>query len=303
MFPVRKRCALYTVIYPQMSPFLGAWYQSVERQTDQNFDLCISLDGLAPEDVARQLGHTPRATWLANHSASTPGQIRFAGIRQLLEDYDEILFVDSDDVLHPTRVEAARRSLRNSDVNGCGLQIMNERGSDLGLVFGLPAEETIDSVLPRWNVFGLSNTSYRVETLRACLPIPSECELVDWWLITRAWMMRAKLEFDPTPRMWYRQYGRNTAKVLPPFAPEEISRATQRVRTHYHLLTQAQPKTGGARWERVLAEQARVAAFQRNICEQPHRLALYADALNRLPVHFVWWWAVAHPMVEQLWKS
>ena len=303
MVPRRKRCALYTVIYPEVAPFLEAWYRSVELQTDQNFDLCISLDGIAPEEIARQLGRAPQEIWLANHSANTPGQIRFAGISQMLDHYEEILFVDSDDVLHPTRVEAARQSLRNCDVSGCGLRIMNEAGIDLGLLFGLPADETVDSLLPRWNVFGLSNSSYRAETLRACLPIPAGCELVDWLLITRAWTMKAKLEFDRTPRMWYRQYGRNTAKVLPPFTPEEISRATQRVRTHYRLLTQAKPKAKDPRWERVLAEQARVEAFQSNICELPHRLAQYADALNRVPAHFVWWWAIAHPIVEQLWKS
>ena len=35
----------------------------------------------------------------------------------------------------------------------------------------------------------------------------------------------------------------------------------------------------------------------------PERLASYVRALNSLPPRYIWWWSVANPELEDLWKS
>ena len=64
----------------------------------------------------------------------------------------------------------------------------------------------LEHLLVRNNVMGLSNTAYRSDLLRRCLPIPTEAELMDWLLAVRSLALGARLQFDPEPRMWYRQY-------------------------------------------------------------------------------------------------
>jgi hypothetical protein len=287
-----------------VEPFLEVWARSVEAQSDRSFDLWISLDLVTPGEIRDLLGRDLGATWLTNAPGTTPAQIRLNGIRGMLERYDQIVFVDSDDVLHPTRVEAARRALADCDVSGCGLRLIDEKGRDLDALFGLNPAENADFFLPRWNVFGLSNSAYRAEVLKKCLPPPPDCSLVDWFLITMAWAMGARITFDATPRMGYRRHGRNTAPVLPPFDPGLILRAARQVCHHYRCLP-ARPKHEplSRRWKQVRTEQARAEEFHGAVCENPAKLELYAEALARLSPRCVWWWAVAHPELEYLWKS
>ena len=95
------------------------------------------------------------------------------------------------------------------------------------------------STLPRTNAFGLSNTAYRSDVLRACLPIPAAAALVDWYLITMAWLQGARLAFDPTPRMDYRQHGANMARIRSPFTAERVRADTALVREHFRLVLDA----------------------------------------------------------------
>ena len=103
--------------------------------------------------------------------------------------------------------------------------------------------------LPRTNAFGLSNTAYRSDVLRACLPIPAAAALVDWYLITMAWLQGARLAFDPTPRMDYRQHGANMARIRSPFTAERVRADTALVREHFRLVLDGLP-AGRCRPER-----------------------------------------------------
>ena len=87
----------------------------------------------------------------------------------------------------------------------------------MGMTFGLPPRAEPEMCFPRNNVFGLSNSAFRSDLLRRCLPIPADAVLVDWFLATRAWLMGARMAFDPEVEMDYRQYGGNMARVGPPF--------------------------------------------------------------------------------------
>jgi hypothetical protein len=103
--------ALYTAVYPGAARFLVPWYASVQAQADREFDLWISLDGLTQEAVAAQLGTRPDATFVVAEAGSTPAQVRQQALTRIADDYDAVVLVDSDDVLHPDRVAAARASL------------------------------------------------------------------------------------------------------------------------------------------------------------------------------------------------
>lgn len=298
-----ERLALCTTIYPGVEPFLAEWYQSVEAQTDRDFDLWIALDALTPSAAAAAIGRTPKAEWIETESGATPARIRTAALARLIDRYPAVVLVDSDDILYPSRVAAARRMLQHADLSACALDVMDARGRDLGVVLEAPADADPAGLLPRCNVFGLSNTAYRSATLRDCLPAPEDCVLIDWLLATRAWFGGATLCFDPTPGMRYRQYAANLAPFLPPFDAEQVLAATGRVLAHYRcVLDNGWPVP--VRYRQALErERTRVSAFDAGVRGRPEALSSYVEQLNRLPPMRVWWWQVAHPQLEALWSS
>ncbi len=157
-----ERLAVFTTMYPAVIRFLPDWVRSVAAQTDSDFDLWIGLDGVVPEDLGGVTAGLPQAPrWIVGCAGDPTTAIRSRAISQLAEEYDAVVFVDSDDVLHARRVAAAREALARCDLVGCALRIMDEEGQDLGSLFGPADRREVGSLLPRYNVFGLSNTAYR----------------------------------------------------------------------------------------------------------------------------------------------
>jgi hypothetical protein len=148
----------------------------------------------------------------------------------------------------------------------------------------------------------MSNTAYRCDVLRQCLPLPDHCEIVDWLVATRAWAMGARFAFDPSPRMAYRQYASNIARVLLPFSASQILQATRRVIGHYQCAVEGEQPINGDFGGALREAYARAAVFQRSI-DDSETLAKYAAELNARQPRYVWWWCVAHPELEHLWKN
>jgi len=296
------RLALYTTVYPSAVKFLFSWYGSVRNQTDRDFDLWIGMDGLKIHEVVKAMGEKPRATWLEAEEGDSPSRIRQRAIEQMVDAYSAVVFVDSDDLLDPTRLEAARKSLDQSDVNGCAMRIIDEQGNDLEAIFKPPDNVSIATILPHNNVFGLTNSAYRSQLLRRCLPVPADCSLLDWFLVTSAWTQEARLSFDFTCRMAYRQHPNNMGRVISPFTSQQILRSTDQVLHHYDCVL---ANIAGLRPEhkyKLESARTRVNKFHRSITSLPEILGQYVDALNQLPsIDLIWWQCVAHPKLEKIW--
>jgi hypothetical protein len=215
-----------------------------------------------------------------------------------------VVLVDSDDLLHPDRVAGARASLEGADVAACGLRLVDEGGQPLGVSLAAPGEGEPEFGLPRTNAFGLSNTTYRSDVLRACLPIPAAAALVDWYLITMAWLQDARLTFDPTPRMDYRQHGANMARIRSPFTAERVRADTALVREHFRLVLDGLPARAlPARATQVREVAADVAAFDQRVVEDAAGLSRYVRELNAAPPPLLWWASVAHPPLRSQWST
>jgi len=296
------RLSLVTAFYPGVEPFLADWYRSVQQQTEPGFDLWIALDGLTPAAAVDAMGGDGGATWVSAEPGDSPALVRQRVLEQVIAHADVVVLVDSDDILHPNRVADARVALLESEMAGCALRLVDAAGSDLGSIFTLPSGRTIDAVLPRHNVFGLSNTAWRAGVLRRCLPIPSAVELVDWFLATRAWLVGVRQGFDPAVGMDYRQHGANMARVKAPFDREQVMRDTVRVQRHFSLV-QGTPLEGvrPERLSRLAEVAAEVDCFASRVLPQVALLDRYLNELNALDPDPLWWSCVAHPSLNHLW--
>ncbi len=297
-----ERLALFTTVYPAVLPYLRAWYGSVLSQTDTAFDLWVAADDVMPSEAAAAAGTAMNASWVSAEPGDTPSTLRSRAISLLVSRYPAVIFVDSDDLLEPTRVAAAREALARCDVNACALRLVNVADDDLGITLAPAVVADAVAQLPVWNVFGLSNTAYRSTVLERCLPVPPGTALVDWYLATAAWVQGAHMEFDIVPRMRYRQHGGNMARVVPPFTPDYLERATTLVSLHHQAVSRVQSVTGPLRAPMERAAE-RVRAFRRWTSTSPGALASYSAALHELPTVHAWWWCVAHPDLEVMWSS
>jgi hypothetical protein len=294
--------AVYTTIYPGAEAYLVDWYHSVRQQIDQDFQLWIGLDMMRSESVQNVLGSAVKATWVAAPLGATPALIRQQALARIVETCSGVVLVDCDDLLHPSRVAAARVDLQASELAGCALRLIDQQGKGLGLTFGLPPELEPEDVFPRNNVFGFSNSAFRSDLLKRCLPIPAGAVLVDWFLATRAWLLGAKLLFDSVPRMDYRQHPTNTARVRFPFSRDQVISDTALVRQHFQLLL-AEPRLEFVA-ERVAALSrvtAEVEQFHQQIVLHPEQLDAYVRALNALQPQALWWSCVAYPALGLMW--
>jgi hypothetical protein len=298
-----ERLALYTTVYPGVEKYLSAWYDSIKAQTDQNFDVWIGVDSLDVGAVTEAMGANPSVRWVLGRDGDSPAQIRQRAIENMVRQSPAVVFADSDDVLDPTRVDAARGALQKHDVSGCAMRMIGEDGRDLGLTFQLPAGAEASTILPRYNVFGLSNTAYRSEVLGRCLPVPADCVLVDWFLATYAWTSGARLHFDSACRMAYRQHANNTAPVLPPFTHQQVVSAAERVLRHFAFILTRIPELQPQHRAEVETAQNLVEGFYTTMRSYPDITNQYVCALNQLPRGHIWWDIVAHPHLEEIWKS
>ena len=298
-----RKIALFTTVYPGVERFLADWYGSVQGQTDQDFELWIASDALTEHEVAAAIGIPPAARWAHGDPGDTPADIRNRALAQIVETCDAVILVDSDDILLPTRVAAARQALAGSDLAGCALRLVDAAGRELGETFASIDGPEARQLLPRWNAFGFSNTAYRADLLKQCLPVPRHARLIDWLVATRASFFGASLSFDPAPQMLYRRHGANTASALGPFTPDRIVLDTQLVLEHFELMIDAD----ATRWHAVRSKQMRamhsgIADFQSRIVADAPALHTYTAALQALDLPPVWWTSVAHPALSHLWN-
>ena len=293
------KTALYTTVHPASRPYLEPFFGSVAAQTDLEFDFWLGVDALRPEALGNA-SVLNEAHFVVAEPGDTPASLRGRAWAQIVTLYDAVILVDSDDVLYPGRVAAAKKQLEISDVGGCALELIAENGASLGVTLQAPPERNWAELLPHSNVFGLSNTAYRCEVLAKTLPLPQDVAVVDWLVVTRAYFAGARLGFDAAPRMAYRQYESNTAQVTPPFTPEGILRATAHVLTHLQYVVRGQNINTEqfGRFEQRLAE---VQRFSEQV--QGDALTTYTQKLNaRTQPVYLWWACVAHKELAYLWS-
>jgi hypothetical protein len=296
------KLVVYTTVYPGVEPYLADWFASVSRQTDQGFRLWVALDTLGVEAAKMAMGGEPDAVWVLSRDGDTPASLRQRALARIVDRCDAVVLVDSDDVMHATRVASARALLGAHDLAGCALRLVDEQGSSMDMKFTIPPGLAPDAVLPRTNAFGLSNTAIRADMLRRCLPIPDAAALVDWFLCTRAWLFGARLWFDQRVEMDYRQHGANMVRVRAPFSAEQVSEDTERVRRHYRLvLASGLEAADTCRLADLETAAADVESFHQRVVLRPPLLARYVEALNELGTTSLWWAWVAHPSLRNLW--
>ena len=293
---------VYSTVFPGVEPYLADWYSSVMAQTQSDFTLCIGQDDLSRDAVSRHAGQRVEAEWFMAPTGSTIADVRNAALAEIARYEGIVVMVDSDDVLLSNRVANARQMLLDCDVAACALELASQDGTRTGEVITVRESTKPDDILPRHNLFGLSNSAWRMGMLRRCLPVPSEALLVDWYLVTQAWLYGGVLKFDRRIGMLYRQHDRSSAQIRPPFTPHQVRNDTEKVYQHFALVC-ANFRAGQneSRQKRLAGVADDVGRFREIVCSDAQLLDEYVRRLNHTQCGNFWWESVAYPELRALW--
>ncbi len=289
------KTAVYTTFYPTMLKYADEFLYSLAQQSEQDFDLWISLDGLEPKQI--KLPNKLKPIYYQNQQAKNPIEIRKLALAEISAKYDAVVLVDSDDILYPNRIKAAKKILEKYDVYACSLDLIAENGKDLGLKFITENQEDWLEFLSNKNVFGFSNTAYRTSILKDIINIPSQTIMMDWLVVLKALVNKnAQLYFDSEIHMAYRQYENNTNKIVSPLSAKNIKQATNLLLKHHLILNDE------LTWlEPFRGHFAKVKLFAKYI-EEEANLAKYLKALNNKKEVFYWYEQIAYQELEYLWN-
>ena len=295
---VKNKNVLCTSIHKGSINFLNEWWNSVINQTNLDFDIVISIDGLNFDLDKLLYGHEKFNIKLFYFNQDkTIGEIRNIIIEYCSENYDQVIFVDSDDILAKNRVAISVDSLEVYDFTFCKTNLINEEGTDLPWV--LKKNSSINDIC-EFNSFGLSNSNYNSFVLKEILPVPVDCKIVDWFISTLAFLFRYKFGYLDETFMKYRIYEQNVTKVIPPFNRKDLNIKTNYVLNHFNYIMNEINKSSNKIFEsdiRVFKKRYQlVKEFSFNFSNDDEYATKYVNLLNKYflenNIHEISWWNV-----------
>jgi len=287
-----NKVAFITVVYPGVQEYLADFFSSLGRQTRHDFDVIIFNDGFSNFD---KIVHKYHNLSLLTHDCNgSPAKIRESAINWVRnQQYDYVLFGDSDDYFAENRIEVCVDQLGRSDI------VVNDVSltDDAGVTFSpgyFSARMTNNSTvgieqIREKNFFGLSNSGVRREAL-AEVRFDSRLVAVDWYFFSTLLLRRKTAVFTSDTTTFYRQHGENTVGFRC-LSEKQVMQAFAVKTRHFQCLSAIDPN---------FLEMA--SAYQRtweNLSGNPEFLRAYCQQIDQHLDPQPFWWEEAQ-LVENL---
>jgi hypothetical protein len=202
--------AFLTTIFPQNEKFLKSFFNSLYTQTYKDFDLIIVNDNFNNLNNYKDL--YPNLTIVNINSFDTPAKNREVGINYCIENnYDILIFGDSDDYFQNDRIEKSIKILNQADIVVNDFSLFNEKTvyNQKYLSNRVKNHQIIKfEFIKNKNIFGFSNSAMRIFKQKKIL-IPNDLVAVDWYIFSRFLLKGLKAVFTNETISFYRQYEQN----------------------------------------------------------------------------------------------
>ena len=208
---MKPKVAFLTTLFPMERQYVIDFFNSLSQQTYSEFDVIVVNDGY--EYLSEIRGMYKKLSIVEIKSQSSPAKNREFGIGFVKKNnYDILIFGDSDDYFSDNRVEVSLELLKiyNIVVNDLTLfsryrtledKYISKRYSNNTLI-------TIDDIKNK-NIFGLSNTAVRVDKIEICC-FDTRLIAVDWYLYSMLLLKKQSAVFTNDTLTFYRQHDLNT---------------------------------------------------------------------------------------------
>ena len=205
------KIAFLTTIFPMKRQFLIDFFNSLNNQTHDNFDMVVVNDGYSNfNEIKLKYG---KLNIVELEYSNTPAKNREYGINYCIErKYDILIFGDSDDYFSNNRVELALEALNSNDIVVNDVSLFDNNGTyeDMYISNRLENDSKVNfNYIKNKNIFGLSNTALKINILSK-VSFDKDLVAVDWYLYKGLLKNGCKAIFTNKAITYYRQYKDNT---------------------------------------------------------------------------------------------
>jgi len=209
-----EKIAFLTVVFPMEENYLTDFFSSLSAQTFKNFDLVVVNDQL--QNLDKMIAQFADLKITVLNFSDTPLKNRQHGIEFILaNNYDIVIFGDSDDYFSSNRVEVSIEKLAKYDVVVNDLSAFNDSGVYQKKYFSNrlqnDTEISIEYIKDK-NIFGMSNTALRVRSIGNII-YDSDLIAFDWYIFSLALLKSGVGLFTNECETFYRQHRGNTVGI------------------------------------------------------------------------------------------
>ena len=205
------KVVLLTTIFPMNQQFLIDFFESLNSQTHDSFNVVVVNDGYSNFNEIK-LKYS-KLNIVELEYSNTPAKNREYGINYCIErKYDILIFGDSDDYFSDNRVELALEALNSNDIVVNDVSLFDNDGTyeDMYISNRLENDSKVDyDYIKNKNIFGLSNTALKTNILSK-VSFDKDLVAVDWYLYKGLLKNGCKAIFTNKAITYYRQYKDNT---------------------------------------------------------------------------------------------
>ena len=206
-----NKIAFLTTVFLKNEKFLNSFFNSLSAQTYKNFDLVIVNDNFKNLDFYKDL--YSNLNIIDINSSNTPAKNREVGINYCIDqNYEVLVFGDSDDYFKDNRIEKLLEFLIKADVVVNDLSLFDDNGvyEKNYLSNRLKNLDIIDlKFIKDKNIFGMSNTAIKLKNIKK-VSFNYNIIAVDWFFFKRILKKGCKAIFTNETETFYRQYKNNT---------------------------------------------------------------------------------------------
>jgi glycosyltransferase involved in cell wall biosynthesis len=191
--------------------FLHDFFNTLNKQTYKEFDIVVVNDGY--EDFKNiKLKYVNDLNIIELTFSGTPSKNREYGINYCIENnYDVLIFGDSDDYFSDNRVELSLNTLKENDIVVNDISLFNDTGiyEERYISNRLNDNSKISyEYIQNKNIFGLSNTAIKLDILEEVV-FDEDLLAVDWYLYKGLLKNGCSSLFINKAITYYRQYEGN----------------------------------------------------------------------------------------------
>ena len=279
--------------YPLIEEFLDDFFESVKNQTYRDFDILIFEDGLKGDysnlDFEKKIMRNI-------DNLSIPAARKHVINYAVHENYDLLIFCDSDDVMEENRIESiVNLHTENSNLYGFYYNNLHLLDSKEDVFQGeLPEEVTHYSEIENYNFLGMSNTALNLSLTKEIwgnLPITDQIIAFDWYMHSYLLVNGFKGRKADTIT-YYRIYESNTAGLPNSINEQSLKRGIEVKLIHYELMSRFDNK--------FKEKEKRIKQLKEYLEHNPERVKNYIQEVNKKRTEFVFWWQNIQSLEEYL---
>ena len=108
---MKNKFCIYTTIFPKSKKFFKDFITSINNQSNQNFELVLCLNGT---DLNQQYLDLIDVQFKLIHCDLPMNKARVFALKKIINKYQVIILIDSDDYMSNNRCEMIKKNLKTT---------------------------------------------------------------------------------------------------------------------------------------------------------------------------------------------